>query len=110
MKNLENKIIEIKKEKRELEEKYNNILKEFERSQDHKKKIEANYQEEVKILNDKIAQLQSYGDDLEKKYTKKLKQVISPGVLSYFSSFSILFLEISKGFFHHGRVFSYKQR
>ena len=83
MKHLEKQIIEIKKEKKDIEEKYNNVLKEFERSQDHKKKIEANYQEEVKVLNDKIAELQLYGDDLEKKYTKKLKQVISPTVLTY---------------------------
>lgn len=80
MKQLERQIKELKKEKKEIEGKYNNMLKEFERSQEHKKKIEASYQEEVKVLNDKIAQLQLYGEDLEKKYTRQLKQVISPAV------------------------------
>ena len=50
--------------------------------QDHRKKIEASYQEEVEVLNNKIAQLNEYVEDLESKYNKKVKEYISPAAVT----------------------------
>lgn len=60
------------------------MFKDIQISQEHRKKIETNYQEEIQVLNSKIAQLNEYIEDLEQKYNKKVKEEFtSPTVLSY---------------------------
>ena len=83
IKQLETEVKGVRGEKRQIEEKYNALLTDMESIQDHRKRIEASYQEEVEVLNNKIAQLNDYVEDLESKYNKKVKEYISPIAVTY---------------------------
>lgn len=76
IKQLEGELDDLTNEKVGLEERYNALLNDLDIMQDHRKKIEANYQEEIHILNNKIAQLNSYIEELELKYNKQIKEPI----------------------------------
>ena len=70
-------------DKRELEERCDMLLNDFQLMQEHRKKIESNYNQELKVLNKKIYQLTEYSERLEAKYNKRVRESISPVVIRF---------------------------
>lgn len=66
-------IEETELEKKELEERCSEFVNEIESAQDLRKKVEKNYQEELKVLNNKIQQLNQYIEEIETKNNEKLR-------------------------------------
>jgi len=78
IKYLESRIHSVTQEKKEFEEKCNLLIKDLELIQEHKKKLELNYQEELLVQNEKIVQITGYAESLEVKYNKHIKEQITP--------------------------------
>ena len=75
---MESRIHILTQEKKEFEEKCNLLIKDLELIQEHKKKLEINYQEELLVQNEKIVQITGYAESLELKYNKRVKEHITP--------------------------------
>jgi len=69
-------------EKMEYENKCQDLMSDLESAQEHKKKIELNFNEEIKLLNNKIKELNNYILELETKNTQRLRDSIGAEVRS----------------------------
>lgn len=87
---MENDIGILSNEKTELEERCNMLLNDLQLMQEHRKKIESNYNQELQVLNNKISQLTEYSESLEEKYNKRVRESISPIVRNLLFSFKYL--------------------
>jgi len=60
-------------EKKQLEDKCQDLMNDIESLQEHKKRIERNYKDEVRLMNTKVQELNDYIHELELKNTQRLK-------------------------------------
>lgn len=67
-------------ENRALEARCHELLNDIEQVQAHKQKIEKSYQEETRLLNEKVKELNEYIRGLEAKKNEKLREALSPDV------------------------------
>ena len=74
---------ELEVERGNLEERCNDLVNELENAQELRKKIEKNYQEEIRVLNEKIKQLNEYIDEMETKNNEKFRGSLTSEVYFY---------------------------
>jgi len=80
----------LENDKKEYENKCQDLMSDLESAQEHKKRIEQNYNEEIKLLNNKIKELNNYIQELETKNTQRLRDSIGTEVKfnhSYYLNF-----------------------
>jgi len=70
-------------DKKDLEEKCQDLMNDIESLQEHKKRIEKNYKDEVRLMNTKVQELTDYIHELELKNTQRLKGSFGTEVLEF---------------------------
>lgn len=67
-------------EKKELEERCRDLVNELEAAQKLRKTNEINYQDEVRVLNNKIQQLNNHIEEIETRANEKLRSSLTSEV------------------------------
>ena len=88
IKQQEEQLQELEVERDELAERCNELVGELEVSQDLRKKVEKNYQEEIGVLNNKIHQLNEYIQEMEAKNNEKFRGSLT-GEVSIFNKYPL---------------------
>jgi len=70
----------LEEEKRELEERCSDLVNELEAAQKLRKTNERNYQDEVRVLNNKIQQLNDHIEEIETRAKEKLRSSLTSDV------------------------------
>ena len=67
-------------EKNDLEDKYNQLFKDTQLSQEHRKKMEKAYQNAINLLDEKVGGLNEYIEELEARNNARIRESLTPEV------------------------------
>lgn len=73
-------IEQLNNEKSGLEEKYNQLFKDTQLAQEHRKKMEKSYQNAINLLDEKVGGLNEYIEELEARNNARIRNELTPEV------------------------------